>query len=172
MSFPYFFDPVTLWFSDAARSERRPHVIVDGGLLSNFPVWLFDSEPQNGGASRRRRIRRPTYGFRLHPGAGPEQFPYRAVRRFGWPVSLTRGIFMAAMEAWDRRMMSVTTDVRTVSIPTGDIRTLDFELAGNKPQRLFDSGYRQTERFLLSQPEYRNTLGVTGPGPAVTLRHP
>ena len=36
MSFPYFFEPVTL------RRAGQSHLIVDGGLLSNFPVFLFD----------------------------------------------------------------------------------------------------------------------------------
>ncbi len=169
MSFPYFFDPVTLWFADAPDGERKAHVIVDGGLLSNFPVWLFDSDPEEGAAPGRPRIRRPTFGFRLHPGSGPEQLPYRPVRRLGWPIGLTRAMFLSATEAWDRRMISQITEVRTVSIPTGDISTLDFELAGDKRQRLFDSGYRETEEFLRSQPAYRNTHNVAAPGPAVTL---
>lgn len=144
-------------------------MIVDGGLLSNFPVWLFDSDADEGEAPGRPRIRRPTLGFRLHAGTGPEQLPYRPVRRFGWPIGLTRAMFLSATEAWDRRMMSQISEVRTVSIPTEDISTLDFELAGDKRQRLFDLGYRKTEEFLRSQPAYRNTHGVTAPGPALTL---
>ena len=38
MSYPYLYTPVTLDGNDG-----RPHFVVDGGLLSNFPVWLFDS---------------------------------------------------------------------------------------------------------------------------------
>ncbi|MDQ6949620.1 MAG: patatin-like phospholipase family protein [Actinomycetota bacterium] len=51
MSIPVFFKPVT----------ARRHVIVDGGLLSNFPIWLFDTPPGTtpvphlGTAARRRR---------------------------------------------------------------------------------------------------------------------
>ena len=40
MSIPIFFDPVVY------HDPRKPHdqrLIVDGGLLSNFPVWLFDT---------------------------------------------------------------------------------------------------------------------------------
>ena len=38
MSFPYFFEPVELY-----RYERV-HYIVDGGVLSNFPIFLFDGD--------------------------------------------------------------------------------------------------------------------------------
>src|SRR5205814_10118972 len=40
MSIPYFFDPIRLEDSDGGTS-----LIVDGGTLSNFPVWLFDVDP-------------------------------------------------------------------------------------------------------------------------------
>ena len=48
MSIPVFFQPVSM----------NKHEIVDGGLLSNFPVWLFDTAP---GAAPRF----PTFGLLL-----------------------------------------------------------------------------------------------------------
>ncbi len=41
MSIPIFFEPVRV---ENAETNRE-HLIVDGGMLSNFPVWLFDSDP-------------------------------------------------------------------------------------------------------------------------------
>src|SRR5579859_6894516 len=38
MSIPFFFRPVE-W---RETSSGTRHVVVDGGMLSNFPVWLFD----------------------------------------------------------------------------------------------------------------------------------
>ncbi|SDG07994.1 Patatin-like phospholipase [Fontibacillus panacisegetis] len=45
---PYFFDPVLLRLPPKLSkgkpfSEQFLH-IVDGGLLSNFPLWLFDQD--------------------------------------------------------------------------------------------------------------------------------
>ncbi len=40
MSIPIFFEPVML----ANPKTGREHLIVDGVVLSNFPVWLFDAE--------------------------------------------------------------------------------------------------------------------------------
>lgn len=35
---PYFFEPVKLWTKDGVS------IVVDGGVLSNFPIWLFDGK--------------------------------------------------------------------------------------------------------------------------------
>ncbi len=40
MSIPIFFEPV----NHSNHSTGVEHLIVDGGMLSNFPVWLFDAE--------------------------------------------------------------------------------------------------------------------------------
>jgi NTE family protein len=154
MGFPFFFDPVTL------HRNGRPHLIVDGGLLSNFPVWLFDS-PQP--------VKRPTWGFRLHRGEGPESPPYRRVPRPFWPVPLGRAMFFAATEAWDRRMAK-DTGVRTVSIPTGEVPTLKFNLTEGERDFLYDSGYRHAREFLRTQHEYINSYGQRAQGPAEAER--
>ncbi len=39
-SIPGFFEPVSF----TNRKTGREHLIVDGGMLSNFPLWLFDAE--------------------------------------------------------------------------------------------------------------------------------
>jgi NTE family protein len=40
MSIPIFFEPVSFKEPETGRE----HLLVDGGMLSNFPVWLFDSD--------------------------------------------------------------------------------------------------------------------------------
>lgn len=54
-SIPIFFEPV--WFPEEAEGRER-HLLVDGGVLSNFPVWLFDVQ-------RGEEPRWPTFGLRL-----------------------------------------------------------------------------------------------------------
>lgn len=156
MSFPFFFDPVTLWrVTDAG--PRRPHLIVDGGLLSNFPIWIFDSASA---------VTRRTFGFRLYEGQGPEQPPYREVRGPLWPVPLAKAMFFAATEAWDRRKMSEMTRVRTVNIPTGAVSTLDFQLSRENRDLLFGNGKAAAEHFFATQTEYLNSHGRRAAGPA------
>lgn len=136
MSFPFLYNPVTLWDGD------RPHYVVDGGLLSNFPVWLFDS----GGE---RPPVRPTWGFRLHGGWSelPEQ-PQRRIPLPLWRLALARAMFSAATEAWDRDRAARTQAVRTIDIPTGDVGTTDFDLADEAVAFLRDSGADSAARFM------------------------
>ena len=51
MSIPVFFEPVRF----PNPGTREEHLIVDGGMLSNFPVWLFDAEVPQW----------PTFGLKL-----------------------------------------------------------------------------------------------------------
>ena len=57
MSIPFFFEPVL--HTNPKTGEE--HLIVDGGMLSNFPVWLFDCEG--------REPRWPTFGLMLVEGS-------------------------------------------------------------------------------------------------------
>ena len=67
MSLPIFFEPVVHENGETGED----HLIVDGGMLSNFPVWLFDRKGQDPrwptfGLSARRA--RPQGGDRPSPG--------------------------------------------------------------------------------------------------------
>jgi NTE family protein len=120
MSYPFLFTPVRL------HREGKPVYVVDGGLLSNFPIWLFDSP----------NPKRPTWGFRLHPGANVEEgLPYRKVPRPLWAVPLLKAMFSAATEAWDREQMEQVVSARTVSIPTHAISTTDFRSQQGRGKR-------------------------------------
>ena len=139
MSFPYLYDPVMLHGDDG-----QPHFIVDGGLLSNFPIWLFD-------ARGTRPPARPTWGFRLHGGSTElEKLPYRTIGVPFWRLALAKAMFQAATEAWDRELMSRSVTARTVSIPTHDVATTDFSLSRERSDALFRWGYESTQRFFAS----------------------
>ena len=151
MSFPYFFEPVTL------LRDGRPHLIVDGGLLSNFPVFLFDGD--------KPPLRRWTFGFRLFGGTPPERPPYRRVPRPLWQLPLGKAMFFAATEAWDQRL-SKASRVRTIGIPTGNVPTLKFTLSQTDRDMLRASGHSTAEQFFRTQRRYINHAGVVAAGPA------
>jgi NTE family protein len=147
MSFPFFFDPVPL------ISDGREHLIVDGGLLSNYPVWLFDTPTP---------IRRHTWGFRLHPGAGDYLRPYQAIKRPLWEPTLAKAMLHATMTAWDERL-ELSSAVRTISIPTGSVKTLDFDLSASDRGALYAGGHDVARDFFRSLPEYVNQHGQAAP---------
>jgi hypothetical protein len=68
-------------------------VIIDGGTLSNFPVWLFDVDTPN------QPLRRPTFGFTLTGGKGVGAGLNNAVSRMPWAVRFGFDIFHTSQEA-------------------------------------------------------------------------
>jgi NTE family protein len=149
MSIPYFFQPVLLERVDTGKLST----IVDGGVLSNFPVWLFDVYD--------REPVRPTFGFHLTGGKGVGGALGHIVDGLGWPVQLGTDIFHTSTEAWDKRFMSHSTVVRTCSISAGDVGTTDFSLDEQRQRELMRSGEAAAAAFLadFQVASYINTFG-------------
>jgi NTE family protein len=132
------------------------HYIVDGGLLSNFPVFLFDGD--------KPPLRRWTFGFRLYGGTPPESPSYRGIPRPLWPLPLGKAMFFSATEAWDRKA-SKASEVRTISIPTGEVPTLKFTLSDEERESLRMGGYTAAKDFFAEQRQYLNHAGLQAAGP-------
>jgi NTE family protein len=149
MALPYFFPPVELVHDASGRRSA----IVDGGMLSNFPVWLFDVAD--------RDPLRPTFGFRLTGGRGFGARIETVAQGFGWPVRLGWDLFHTTMEAWDKRFLSHSTRVRTCPVPAGEIATASFDLTSLQQTELVEAGRRAARRFLdeFRVEEYVNTYG-------------
>jgi NTE family protein len=148
MSIPYFFQPVEL-VHDATGITST---IVDGGVLSNFPVWLFDVD---------REARRPTFGFRLRGGQGVGDGLQHVADSLGWPVELGMNIFHTASDAWDKRFMSHSSRVRSFSIDAGSVGTTDFGITREQQDWLVTSGRTCAAEFLdrFRPEDYVNTYG-------------
>lgn len=158
MSYPFLFTPVVL------HRQGKPVYVVDGGLLSNFPIWLFDGP----------HPKRPTWGFRLHGGSSVEEgLPYRKIPRPLWAVPLLKAMFSAATEAWDRQQLSHATSARTVSVPTHQIGTTDFGLTRAEADSLYAWGVNAAHDFFSApdQQAYLNSFGKTLEQPEVAVAH-
>ena len=153
MSIPYFFQPVRL--QDGSGHDC---VIIDGGTLSNFPVWLFDVDPQVTG----RPPTRPTFGFTLTGGRGLGG-PGGLVRAAPWGVRFAFDIFHTAQEAWDKRFVSHSTHVRTVTVDAADVATTEFDLSPERQELLIRNGRAAAKAFLdeFKLEDYLNTFHAT-----------
>jgi NTE family protein len=145
MSIPIFFDPVVY---ANPRDRHDEHVIVDGGLLSNFPVWLFDCPAG-------QLPQWPTFGLLLvAPNqadplvSGPEppctDEGKMSIRGF------LMGIVHTMMEAHDRLYVEQANYARTIAIDTLGVRTTQFDIDSDPElkQRLYQSGREAAAEFL------------------------
>ena len=142
MSIPIFFEPVM----HANPRTGDTHLIVDGGMLSNFPVWLFD-------AQKGEPPRWPTFGMLLVE-ADPkvpvarrvEAEEHGAVR--GTVVDYIKALASTMMEAHDRLYLEKATFVRTVPIPTVGVGTTEFDITPDRVQAIYGSGRKAAFGFL------------------------
>ena len=142
-------------FREMSDGEARQQVslIIDGGTLSNFPVWLFDVDGS-------QELRRPTFGFTLTGGKGVGAGFNRLVQRTPWGVRFAFDIFHTSQEAWDTRFVSHSTRVRTVAVDAGNIGTTQFNLTADDQAMLLKNGRDAATRFLerFDLAGYQNTF--------------
>lgn len=152
MSIPYFFTPVKMTAADGGQEC----LIVDGGVLSNFPVWLFDVSPDADPT-------RPTFGFRITGGRGVGSGLNKVVAKLGWPVEEGAAIFHTSSGAWDKRFASSSTVVRTCPAPAGDLGTTDFGRVNDVKAQVVAGAKAAAGQFLdtFDLSKYRNTHANT-----------
>ncbi len=143
--FPYFFPPLEMRDAETLRQG----VMVDGGVVSAYPVFLFDdAAPEH-----------PTWGYRLYSGNPPEQPPYTEIEGIDWPVDMLKAIVDTSMNAFDK-FDTMAFGPRTISIPTGDIESLDFSLSQPQKDALFAFGHEAAANFFKAEPTGVNTFGA------------
>jgi NTE family protein len=141
MSIPVFFEPV-----HHTDGQGRGRTMVDGGLLSNFPIWLFDCPGD-------QRPTFPTFGLLLvapkqsapllqNPPADAQFAPVTS------PIDFAKAIAETMMEAHDRFYIEQANFARTVPIPTLGVKTTEFDIEPARAQQLFDSGVGAAKQFL------------------------
>ncbi|MDP9486702.1 MAG: patatin-like phospholipase family protein [Actinomycetota bacterium] len=139
MSIPIFFEPVR--FTNRLTDEE--HLIVDGGMLSNFPVWLFDAEEPQW----------PTIGMKLVQSPEtplgeelPEPVPRAGVKQV---IGYLRSLVDTMMAAHDRLYVEQHDfDRRTIGIDTLGVGTTEFDLSPERALALYESGRTAAKEFL------------------------
>lgn len=135
---PLFYKPVIL------KYKKCESYIVDGGVLSNFPVWIFDAEGTP---------RWPTFGFRLVDSSASSCSMGKKDL-----LSYIFDIFEAMTDDDQSIFMRDKDSVRTISIPTLGVRTTDFNLSPLDAFRLYRSGYESCSKFLKNW-DFRSYIG-------------
>jgi NTE family protein len=138
-SFPFIFRPVQLTGHNGVTSY-----IVDGGLLSNFPVHLFDT----GTPAAEDAL---TIGIRIL------RVRYHSIGRPFVAARAVLGLASTALEAHDLGATSKLVDrlkwarvieVNTEAVPIFKISTNPLGLTPVEKELLYNAGYRVTKRVL------------------------
>lgn len=141
VSIPIFFEPVR--WKDLQGEE---HLIVDGGLLSNYPLWLLDDQKQ--------KPFRPTFGFKFFEEK--ESCECRVCQARPNVVDYLKAIVSTSLDAFDNYHLSSDDYDRTIRISTeanvkGErrkISAVDFDITPEESRALFENGWSGAERFL------------------------
>jgi NTE family protein len=128
-SIPYFFEPVKL------RSDDGVNIIVDGGVLSNFPMWLFENE--NGQRTR------PVLGIKLSHSEHEHE-----KHTISNAIQLFAALFETMKDAHDARYISKKHVKNIIFIPTEGVLATEFQLTEEKKQVLFQLGKECADHFL------------------------
>ena len=163
MSIPLFF---------AAIRDDRGDVFVDGGLLANYPVKLFDREKYIDQPGRKAYARQTDYyeadnklkpessspyvynkqtlGFRLDSRQEIAMFrdgaepPHRQIDHFfGYTVALFEGIW----NAQNNEHLHNDDWHRTIYIDTIGVNTTDFDLSDAKKKALVQEGVKGVREY-------------------------
>jgi NTE family protein len=124
MSIPYFYQPAKLGKS----------YLVDGGLLSNFPISIFDDHTSW-----------PTFGIKLSARADA----LTKMNPVTNPVDYSLAILATATNAHDSMHVDdPCTQMRTIFVDTFDIKATDFDISKADQARLLTSGREHAKAFL------------------------
>lgn len=138
-SIPFFFEPVQLRAADGTVST-----LMDGGVLSNFPIDLLDR--RDG-----RTPRWPTFGIKLLPvlpGQANRLFPGLGLIQHG-PVGLAADLVTTVLVGRDQARLSLPwVAARTIRVDTGSISPLDFALTPDEVTGLLAAGQAAAASFL------------------------
>jgi NTE family protein len=139
MSIPFFYEPATITAADGTESS-----LVDGGVLSNFPIDLFDRTDG-------RTPRWPTFGVKLIPDLpmdAEKLLPVLGLVKHG-PVALAAQVTMTAIVGHDQAQLAKPwVQARTMRVDTAGVSPVDFGLSREKADMLFTNGRAAAEQFL------------------------
>ena len=136
MSLPFFFEPAEIEYEE--DGDDRTSVLVDGGMLSNFPIGLFD---RTDGAAPRW----PTFGLKLSARPDDKKIPDVP----DGPFSLGRAM-IATLTTFHDAIHTDRPEVRgrTIFIDTLGIDTTNFDITPEEQEALYRSGRTAAEKFL------------------------
>jgi NTE family protein len=140
MSIPFFFRPVTL-----TSASGRTSTLVDGGLLSNFPVDTLDRHDG-------RKPRWPSFGVTVLPNlpdGNDKVIPALAPLRMLGPPHLLEDVITTVLVGRDQAYLNQPwVAARAIRVDSTDVGFLDFDIGDDAVEALYVRGYAAAQQFL------------------------
>lgn len=114
---PFFYQPMKL----------LNNLVIDGGLISNFPIWVFKDQEKI-----------PTIGFNL----------YSRKDKVTQHIPFLDYIASVVSSGQIKEYKSVNSKIKIININTFNIKTMDFKISAKDKHRLYVSGYASAMKFL------------------------
>jgi NTE family protein len=146
ISIPLFFKPVTV--KDGKSGDR--FTLVDGGVLSNFPIEMFD---RTDGV----KSRWPTFGVRILPDLpmGTSQLlpklaqPALRLSQFLPSFRLLEQVVATAIVGNDQTHLERPGILRsTIRVDTREIGIVEFDASKEKRDKVIANGHSAADQFL------------------------
>ena len=145
MSIPLFYEPYIL-----TDIYGRKHVIVDGGLLSNYPMWLLDNQNSNQPY--------PTFGLKFSTSSTREELyddDYHTVHRLS---GFMKAMIRTSLDAHDKFYISnsrgdfqrtiLISPVIMINGKQKSVSTVYFDIKIEEQEALFCNGFKAAQEFL------------------------
>jgi NTE family protein len=140
MAIPFFYPPVTL-----TSASGRTSSLVDGGVLTNFPIDSFD-RPDG------KPPRWPTFGITVIPRVTEgieEVMPALKPLRLFEQTSLLESLLTTMLVGHDQTQLSRPwVAARTIQVESTDVGVLDFGVSRKRLEELYEKGYAAAQAFL------------------------
>jgi NTE family protein len=148
MSIPFFFEPVRFrapavaadLTADGVAADAGRVTWVDGGLLDNFPVEVFD---RTDGA----KARWPTIGIKL----SAQETSIAHVNGTGNVVEEARACLATLLDNGGRYYVTPDKAARTIFVDNAGIKATDFNITSEQQEMLFTNGQNAARVWLARQ---------------------
>lgn len=136
-SIPFFFRPFRLPAANALSDGHGYELCVDGGMLSNYPIDLFD---------RVEHPRWPTFGIKLSARQQVSRAPWWSDAN---PITFAKSLVTTLLDAHDQMHVDDPYYAsRTLFVDTTGFSSTDFHLDDEGKRTLFTNGRKAAETFL------------------------
>lgn len=131
--FPFFFMPQKIKGKTKGKS-----IVVDGGLLSNFPLWVFN---------KNKNYLRPVLGVKL-----TEKSTENGTHHITNALNMFQALFLTMKKAHDMRYISKDEEKNILFVPVGNIEAINFSINEKEKQNLVTIGKERADIFLEKWP--------------------